>query len=439
MKKIFLLVLLCFSVFSNDWEFGSEGEHLIPLEASSASIKSEKIVMKLTDKGMQVSVRFVFVSPADEVKKIGFITPPNEPGGELSMSDFKTKVNGREVPSKVEVFDKSPFKTAKTLKTESSAEHGIIGYVYYFDAQFKKGENIVEHSYIYDGSGGIDGRDYEYVITTISKWKNKRVDDFELIIDMGENSFFMLPYTFWKNNKKIGWEIVGEGKITNDKYLYVYDNEAVDTFFVKIKNGYVRYKTKNFSPDFDITIYDIDFFTGRLDLIPEKTEKAEYRDELTYLYGRIYNQNIYVKSEEELKILRNYPYAMAGYDFSNSKLKEYFSRFFWYTPISKDVKVPEDKVSEFVIKTDSILEVRKEIEGYLSKDLKKYSKDELRYIRNLPYALREYSFKDQELQDYYKKKYKWYKPKKYVAVSDMIFTDNEKALIDKTDKILKEK
>ena len=166
-KLVFLLsVLLCFTAFSNDWEFGSEGEHLIPLEISNVSVKSEKIVMKLTEKGMEVNVRFVFNSPVNEVKKIGFITPPDQQQGRLFMSDFKTTVNGREVVSQVDDFDKSPFTVNTALKKAAeemsgSAEHDTAGYVYYFDAPFKKGDTVVEHSYIYSGSGGIDGQDYE--------------------------------------------------------------------------------------------------------------------------------------------------------------------------------------------------------------------------------------------------------------------------------------
>ena len=442
MKKLIFLILIlsCFTVFSNDWEFGSEGEHLIPLEISNVSIKSEKIVMKLTEKGMEINVRFVFNSPVNEIKKIGFITPPDQQQGKLFMTDFKTIVNGQEVISKVENFDKSLFNANAVLKKaagemEGSAEHDVTGYVYYFDALFKKGDNVVEHSYIYSGSGGIDGQEYAYVITTISKWKNKKVDDFELVIDMGENSFFMLPYTFWKNNKKIDWEVFGEGRIESGNYL-LYTSEATDTFFVKIKNGYVRYKTKNFSPEFDIEIYDINFFTGRLDTLPQSNGKTLYKDELTYLYGRIYSQDIYIRNDEELRILRNYPYAAAGYDFSDPELKKYFSQFFWYIPVSKDVKVPAEEAKTFREKTDSIIEVRKEIKQYLTNDLGKYSKEELRYIRNLPYALRGYSFKDEKLQSYYKKEYKWYKPEKYVEISDMIFTDDEKLLIEKVNKIL---
>lgn len=44
MKKILLAILFCFLsifTFANDWEFGSEGEHIIPLKGSNVSIKKE--------------------------------------------------------------------------------------------------------------------------------------------------------------------------------------------------------------------------------------------------------------------------------------------------------------------------------------------------------------------------------------------------------------
>ncbi|MCP1223151.1 YARHG domain-containing protein [Sebaldella sp. S0638] len=441
MKKVIFLILtaFCCIVFSNDWEFGSEGEHLIPLEMSDSSIKSEKIVMKLTEKGMEINVKFVFESPKDEMKKIGFITPPDEQQGQLSMSDFKTKVNGKEVISMVEEFDKSPFKTNSILKKEAekmseSSEHSVNGYVYYFDAQFKKGGNIVEHSYIYSGSGGVDGKDYEYVITTISKWKNKRVEDFELVIDMGNNSLFMLPYTFWKDNKKINWEIVGEGRMTDLNLSYRYEEYDMNVL-VKVKNGYVRYKTKNFSPDFDINIHEGSFHNGFLDFLPgSKQGKYIYKDELTYIYGR-YTDEIYQLSDEDIRIIRNYPYAVAGYDFSDSALKKYFSQFFWYDSISKNVNVSKEEAEYYKEKTEAITAVRKEIKEYLSENLSKYSKDEQRKIRNIPYALRGYDFKDKDLQNYFKKKYSWYKADKYVTLSDIVLTADEKELINKLDKI----
>ena len=51
MKKILLAILFCLLsifTFANDWEFGSEGEHIIPLKGSNVAIKKEKITLKLT-------------------------------------------------------------------------------------------------------------------------------------------------------------------------------------------------------------------------------------------------------------------------------------------------------------------------------------------------------------------------------------------------------
>ena len=41
MKKIFLAIMFCILsifTFANDWEFGSEGEHIIPLKGSNVAI-----------------------------------------------------------------------------------------------------------------------------------------------------------------------------------------------------------------------------------------------------------------------------------------------------------------------------------------------------------------------------------------------------------------
>ena len=78
MKKILLLCLfsiLSIFSFANDWEFGSEGEHIIPLKGSAVAIKKEKITLKLTEDGMLVNVKFTFDSPNAENKIIGFVTP----------------------------------------------------------------------------------------------------------------------------------------------------------------------------------------------------------------------------------------------------------------------------------------------------------------------------------------------------------------------------
>ena len=46
MKKlvsIMIFLITCIFSFGNDWEFMSQGEHLIPLQISDMAIKKEKI------------------------------------------------------------------------------------------------------------------------------------------------------------------------------------------------------------------------------------------------------------------------------------------------------------------------------------------------------------------------------------------------------------
>ena len=75
MKKlvsIMIFLITCIFSFGNDWEFMSQGEHLIPLQISDMAIKKEKIEFHLKDdKFMDVSVNFVFDSSSAGSRTIG--------------------------------------------------------------------------------------------------------------------------------------------------------------------------------------------------------------------------------------------------------------------------------------------------------------------------------------------------------------------------------
>ncbi|MCI7342636.1 MAG: hypothetical protein MSH33_01665, partial [Fusobacterium necrophorum] len=78
-----LFLILNFFSYSNDWEFGSRGEHMVPFKNSRMKIKDEKIMMKLEedksgDFRMKVKVRFVFENEEEGKKIIGFVTPERE-------------------------------------------------------------------------------------------------------------------------------------------------------------------------------------------------------------------------------------------------------------------------------------------------------------------------------------------------------------------------
>ena len=371
MKKILLAILFCLLsifTFANDWEFGSEGEHIIPLKGSNMSIKKEKITLKLTPDGMLVNVKFTFDNPTAENKIVGFVTPESGNGEEedettkpkrkaepLKIKNFKTTVNGKEVKSNVELLSKLLSKGVldnNIIKEYTEKEKTFYNYVYYFNADFKQGENVVEHSYFYTGSYGVYERDFEYVVTTISKWKNQTVEDFEIEVHP-ENYFVKLPYSFWKDNKKINWEIVGKGKMvtiaptkkSNDEDATGLERYGI--IYLKLNDGFVRYKTKNFSPNQDFYMTRMDNILGFEYEYPEgKVQGYKFKDkyfeilrEVAYSdYPEIVD-SLKDLSDKDLDIVRNYPYAFAGYDFAKKDLKDYFSQFIWYSPVGKNVKI----------------------------------------------------------------------------------------------------
>ena len=372
MKKILLAILFCLLsifTFANDWEFGSEGEHIIPLKGSNMSIKKEKITLKLTPDGMLVNVKFTFDSPNAENKIIGFVTPESGNGGyyeeenvirkpePLKIKNFKTTVNGKEVKSNVELLSKLLSKgvldnNIVTEYVKEEKEKEFYNYVYYFNADFKQGENVVEHSYFYTGSYGVYERDFEYVVTTISKWKNKTVEDFEIEVYPG-NYFVKLPYSFWTNTKKINWEIVGKGKMItvaptkqpNDEDATILEKTGV--VYSKLDNGFIRYKTKNFSPTDNFYMVRMDNILGfDYEFQEGKIQGYKFKDDyFTFLRETVYDDypdivaSLKDLKDKDLDIIRNYPYAFAGYDFAKKDLKDYFSQFIWYSPVGKNVKI----------------------------------------------------------------------------------------------------
>ena len=370
MKKILLAILFCLLsifTFANDWEFGSEGEHIIPLKGSNMSIKKEKITLKLTPDGMLVNVKFTFDNPTAENKIVGFVTPESGNGGyyeeenvtrkpePLNIKNFKTTVNGKEVKSNVELLSKLLSKGVldnNIIKEYTEKEKNFYNYVYYFNADFKQGENVVEHSYFYTGSYGVYERDFEYVVTTISKWKNKTVEDFEIEVYPG-NYFVKLPYSFWTNTKKINWEIVGKGKMItvaptkqpNDEDATILEKTGV--VYSKLDNGFIRYKTKNFSPTDNFYMVRMDNILGfDYEFQEGKIQGYKFKDDyFTFLRETVYDDYPSIVSslkdlkDKDLDIIRNYPYAFAGYDFAKKDLKDYFSQFIWYSPVGKNVKI----------------------------------------------------------------------------------------------------
>ena len=379
-RRIWILGLLfsiwSFFSYSNDWEFGSRGEHILPFKNSKMKIKDEKIMMKLEedksgDFRMKVKVRFVFENEEEGKKIIGFVTPEREDHDaeeensgkvkRLGITNFLSKVNGKIVSTQRK--DLQDILSKGILDKEAWEEYQEKKYrksdVYYLEAPFFKGENVVEHEYYYTGSYGIFERDFDYILTTISEWKNQKVENFELRLDMG-NTYFRLPYTFWKNHKKIEWELLGEGKS-----VVVEEGENQKRVYLRMKDGVIRYRAENFAPDKEFRAVVITDSRGTVGQVSNpKHSKYILHDKLTELFLRIqmedeefYRGDLETLTNTELEFLRNYPYAFAGYDFSRKDLKAYFSQFVWYLPLGTKAPIKKEEVISVV---DDILKKRRE-------------------------------------------------------------------------------
>ena len=270
------------------------------------------------------------------------------------------------------MLSKTPFESNldnNIIKEYTEKEKTFYNYAYYFNADFKQGENVVEHSYFYTGSYGVYERDFEYVVTTISKWKNKTVEDFEIEVHPG-NYFVKLPYSFWKDNKKINWEIVGKGKMVTIAPTKPNDEDAnriekYGVIYLKLNNGFVRYKTKNFSPNQDFYMTRMDNILGFEYEYPEGTVQGyKFKDKYFEILREVAFSNyseiidsLKDLNNKDLDIVRNYPYAFAGYNFARKDLKDYFSQFIWYSPVSKNVQI-NPNLSNIVEAVDEVKEKR---------------------------------------------------------------------------------
>ena len=166
--------------FANDGVYYTSGNQLIPITETQISVQKE--ILDITHQGnkMLVHVYYEFFNPGEEkTLLVGFEALP--PSGAWGMSeeeykkltdhpfiqDFTVKINGQTLKYQVSHVDNNKeenyyqngkFKElTKQQELEMGREMEFSEYipflfVYHFNATFKKGLNIVEHTYTFDKS-----------------------------------------------------------------------------------------------------------------------------------------------------------------------------------------------------------------------------------------------------------------------------------------------
>lgn len=366
---LFFTFFLCFTVSANDGAYYISGNQLIPIKETDISVKKEILTIKrLLNSSDQVlvDVYYEFHNPGKQKKvTVGF--EASAPSGDADfrpkngehpyMEKFVVNINGNHLPYKVSVVNAEYYQRTKTIKEltnkekqeEFSEYNGDTSamYVYHIDVDFKPGINVIKHSYVCDMSGSIDfSFSFDYVLSAAGRWANKQIDDFTLNIDMGENACFSLLNTFFANRNE--WKIEGLGKSFTEKTSH---NPRYEDYFVTnfiLHNGKISYQKKNFKPKDELYIFlthSFDFDSQTFDY-REDTISFSFWDNLASdRVNEHFWKEIFPKDEMSRRVLKNLPFAIRGYVFSDPILQTYYEKMKWYL-INPDYKPEQSTFSE---------------------------------------------------------------------------------------------
>lgn len=346
MKNLILTIVfsvLCISFFgakaaANDGVFYVRGNNLIPLNETQVELRKEVLKFYVMDfSWMKVDIDFTFYNPGPEKEVIvGFVTPPA--GGDTDedqhpqIKGFTVNVNGSDLPFKIKRMSETSFSFDKLGLEE-------VDFVYYFTVRFKKGTNRIRHTYTYRGGGSVElQRDFEYQITTGRRWANKQIDDFEMEVHL-DNGVYTIPASFRKDGKLADWKIVGDGVI-DDNVRSWFGEENPKIRMAHLNRGYLSLKETNFRPDNDIMFAEYNWRAGWVerwcDFAQECRDRKSLERVVEYFTLEPWDGttvgDLEKLSKWELKLIRNYFYALRGYDFKTNLIRDFYSRFFWYKP-----------------------------------------------------------------------------------------------------------
>lgn len=325
-------LLLTAPLSANDSSFYSEGSNLIPLQETSIELKKE--VLNLTRKGenMDVQVRFEFHNPNEaKTLTVGFVTPPTfgdvsaEESEHPQIRDFQVMANGKLIPFQIKNLEKTDFKLSE------EAYHGY-DFVYYFEVLFPKGKTVLQQTYTYRGGSSVEASaEFNYRLTNAKGWANQVIEDFEVNVHFGDDAYFSIPYSFWKNNQMANWQIIGVGKMSEKER----DRYGSKFRMVKINKGYLQFRAKNFAPDYDLWLTDWHAHNEVHFWIDSETENDhlfknfEIAANLDFYHPK---EDLAERTKEELRWIRNYLFAKYGYVFKSKDLQTFFEQCNWYIP-----------------------------------------------------------------------------------------------------------
>ncbi|NOQ70438.1 MAG: YARHG domain-containing protein [Crocinitomix sp.] len=341
-----LVLFLCFhatQLLANDGSFYSNGNQLIPIVESTISVKKEVLSIQRIENGyVRVTVSYIFDNPgvAKEIL-VGFEAP--SPAGDVNgtpinrqhpyISNFSVVMNGLPIRYETAFVNEKDYYQDDTIVSltmdEAKGEYGFDNYsdfyyVYHFNAPFKKGLNTIQHTYNFKMATSVmEYYSFGYILTAANRWANNGIDDFTLIIDLGDFQNFFLSKTFFKD--KSDWSFNGK-MLEIDEDLPPYLAQYKGSMEVFCKHGPLVFTKKDFHPNGELNInavvnmqaIDLKAFDPSQHNLPFDLQSSSFISESI--------------SESAHKILRNLPYARRGYVFKTAFIRDFYESQKWYQP-----------------------------------------------------------------------------------------------------------
>ncbi len=352
-KALFILTMILISsiAMANDCIFFVKGNQLVPSEQEKdISVKKEILTISLQDNGFtKIDVYYELNNNTPNPKTVLMGFEANNPynaqanfnpkGIHPFIHNFSVNMNGNIIPysnAVVEYDIPEGFKPLdlKTWKAEGEIFEGSdyqmlqngdktkkYSYAYYFKATFEPGINRIIHSYNYDTSYGV-GQAFiiDYMLTPATRWANKQIDDFTLVIraDNTAKHFRINKGSFNCNDFKL---IEGVGKCRDTKYC---DENWIE---FSLRNGAYSYHSNNFKPTEELGIYSCENIYYEFE-----NEKEPLKLGCTYDRSKTFVWMQPIDTDFKVRVAHNLPYAHRGYVFTKPELKTYFEQFWWYMP-----------------------------------------------------------------------------------------------------------
>ncbi len=360
-------ILQMAQVSANDGAYFASGNHLCPLMETVISVKKEVLTMRrIEDDKISITVDYIFHNPtnAEKILLMGF--EADSPVGDVNgrpkttghpyIDKFRVLMNGIPLSHKVAIYNLEEEKIPPKFNLEVLAKQTKIPdvlnenytnfhYIYHFSAAFQPGDNVVKHTYEYAISHAVYiEAEMDYLLTPATRWANGKIDDFTLILDMGnEQEYHVAPAFF---DKVEDWQCEGKVKCAMEDVVHALDRSTAHMLTVWQREGTIRFHAKDFKPkgEFSLLINQLIFEDT---IINVEKIRLPFR-KLPILH------ECALRNELSRKVLRNLPFAQRGYVFKDQELKDYYERQPWY--------LPNEKLADVVLRKEES-EWRKKIDG----------------------------------------------------------------------------